>query len=397
VSSANGGERVGIIGIGQSNFRSRRDDASYPDLVREAVVPAMLDAKLDFDAIDAVVYSLSPDAMVGIGNAERLGVDAVGGRNKRFLRINTGGATGISSVTAAYYHIASGVCDVVLTAGADKVGECGDSQTVLNKIWDPTYERALPLGTINMLAMSAVRYMQRYGMTEEDMAYVTVKNRRQASLNPRAHLRKVVTIDEVMDSRVISWPIKLMDCCPQSSGGAAMVLASERFIRDNNRDAVWITGVACRAETYWMGDRMGTSPTAEHADAYALGRSFEQSYRMAGITDPANQVHIAELYSPFSNTEFHAIDAARLVAKSGDSIRRVRDGEFELGGRIPVNPSGGTLCTNAIAVTAMARVAETALQVWGRAGAHQVEGARVGIASGNGGDHQIFGTMVIEA
>src|SRR5580658_8213884 len=202
-------ERVGIIGIGQSQFTAHRDDASYPDLVREAVVPAMLDAKLDFDDIQAVVYSLSPDAMVGIGNAERLGVDAVGARNKRFLRINTGGATGISSVAAAYYHVASGACEVVLTAGADKVGECGDSQTVLNKIWDPTYERALPLGTINMLAMSAVRYMQRYGMTEEDMAYVAVKNRRHASLNPRAHLRKVVTIEEVMASRIISWPIKL--------------------------------------------------------------------------------------------------------------------------------------------------------------------------------------------
>ena len=151
------------------------------------------------------------------------------------------------------------------------------------------------------------------------------------------------------------------------------------------------------AETYWMGDRMGNNPTAEHADAYALGRSFEKSYRMAGIADPARQVHVAELYAPFSNTEFHAIDAARLVERPGELIARLRDGEFELGGRIPVNPSGGTLCTNAIAVTAMARVAEVALQVWGRAGAHQVDGARLGIASGNGGDHQIFGTMVIEA
>ncbi len=122
-------ERVGIIGIGQSNFSSRREDANYPDLVREAVVLAMQDAGLQFDDIEAVVYSLSPDAMVGIGNAERLGVDAVGARNKRFLRINTGGATGISSVSAAYYHVASGACDVVLTAGADKVGECGNSQT----------------------------------------------------------------------------------------------------------------------------------------------------------------------------------------------------------------------------------------------------------------------------
>ena len=139
--------RVGIIGVGQSQFRSRRDDASYPDLVREAVALALTDAGLEFDDIEAVVYSLSPDAMVGIGNAERIGVDAVGARNKRFLRINTGGATGISSVAAAYYHVAARACDVVLTAGADKVGECGDSQTVLNKIWDPTYERALPLGT----------------------------------------------------------------------------------------------------------------------------------------------------------------------------------------------------------------------------------------------------------
>src|ERR1700681_51495 len=159
--------RVGIIGIGQSAFKSRRDDASYPDLVREAVQLCLADAALGFDDIEAVVYSLSPDSMVGIGNAERLGIDAVGARNKRFLRINTGGATGISSVAAAYYHVASGGCDVVLTAGADKRGDCDVSQTVLNKSGDPTYERQLPLGTINMLAMSAIRYMDRYGMTEE--------------------------------------------------------------------------------------------------------------------------------------------------------------------------------------------------------------------------------------
>jgi len=389
-------ERVGIIGIGQSAFTAQRDDASYPDLVREAVVLAMADAKLDLEQVEGIVYSLSPDAMVGIGNAERLGVDAVGARNKRFLRINTGGATGISSVISAYYHVASGACDVVLTAGADKVGECGDSQTVLNKIWDPTYERQLPLGTINMLAMSAVRYMEKYGMTEEDMAYVTVKNRRHASLNPNAHLRKLVSVEDVLSSRCISWPVKLMDCCPQSSGGAAMVLASERYIRENHLDAVWITGLAHCAETYWLGDRMASSVEADHADAFALGRAFDRAYRMAGIDDPKTQIDVAELYAPFSNTEFHSIEAARLCGL-GEAPKLVRQGYFELGGKVPVNPSGGTLCTNAIAVTAMVRAAEVALQVWGRAGGHQAAGAKRGVASGNGGDHQIFGTMVIEA
>ena len=388
--------RVGIIGIGQSAFRAKRDDASYPDLVREAVIPAMADCGLEFDQIDAVVYSLSPDAMVGIGNAERLGVDAVGARNKRFLRINTGGATGISSVAAAYYHIASGACETVLTAGADKVGECGDSQTVLNKIWDPTYERQLPLGTINMLAMSGTRYMDKYGMTQEDMARVTVKNRYHASLNPNAHLRRETTIEEVMASRMISWPIKLMDCCPQSSGGGAMVLASERFIREHKLDAVWITGLGHCSETYYLGDRMGQGQTADHADAFALSQSFKRSFKMAGITEPTKQVHVAELYAPFSNTEFHSIEAAGLAAL-GQSPAMLREGQFTLGAGIPINMSGGVLCTNAIAVTAMIRVAEVALQVWGRAGAHQVKGARVGIASGNGGDHQFFGTMVVEA
>ncbi len=388
--------RVGIIGIGQSAFRARRDDASYPDLVREAVTIALNDARLELDDIEAVVYSLSPDAMVGIGNAERLGVDAVGARNKRFLRINTGGATGISSVAAAYYHIAAGACDVCMTAGADKVGECGDSQTVLNKIWDPTYERALPLGTINMLAMSAVRYAHKYGMSQEDMAAVVVKNRRHAAMNPNAHLRKEVTSEEVMASRMISWPIKLFDCCPQSSGGGAIVLASEQFIKDRNLDAVWITGLAHCAESYYLGDRMGVGQTADHADAHALGVAFQRAYKMAGIADPRRQVHVAELYAPFSNTEFHSIEAAGL-AKPGETVPDLRAGRFSIGGEIPVNPSGGTLCTNAIAVTAMIRVAEVALQVRGTAGGHQVKGARVGIASGNGGDHQFFGTMVVEA
>lgn len=388
--------RVGIIGIGQSAFRSRRDDASYPDLVREAVALALAAAGLDLHDVEAVVYSLSPDAMVGIGNAERLGVDAVGARGKRFLRINTGGSTGISSVAAAFYHIAAGACDIVLTAGADKVGECGDSQSVLNKIWDPAYERPLPQGTITMLAMSAVRYMHKYRMVEEDMARVVVKNRSHAARTPNAHLRRETTVDEVMASRYIAWPVKLYDCCPQSSGGCALVLASERYIREHGCEAVWITGVGHSAESYYLGDRMGAGAKADHADAFALRNSFGRAFAMAGITQPARQVHVAELYAPFSNTEFHAIEAAGL-AELGSSPPRLRDGEFSLGGRVPVNPSGGTLCTNAIAVTAMVRVAEAALQVWGRAGDHQVPGARVAIASGNGGDHQFFGTMVLEA
>jgi len=388
--------KVGIIGIGQSAFKARRRDANYPELVREAVALAMADAGRELDEIEAVVYSLAPDALLGIGNAERLGVDAVGARSKRFMRINTGGSTGISALAAAHSHVAAGACDLVLVAGADKVGECGDSQTILNKIWDPIYERPLPLGTITMLAMSAIRYMHKYGMTQEDMSRIVVKNRDHAALNPNAHLRDRTTIEEVMNSRMISWPIKLFDACPQSSGGCAMVLASEDYIRRHALDAVWITGVGHSSESYYIGDRMGNGFTADHADAQALGEACQRAYKMAGITNPVRQIDAAELYSPFSNTEFHAIEAAGL-APLGQSPQLLREGHFMIGGPNPVNPSGGTLCTNAIAVTAMVRVAEAALQVWGRAGAHQVKGAQRAMGTGNGGDHQFFGAMVVEA
>jgi acetyl-CoA C-acetyltransferase len=388
--------RVGIIGIGQSAFKSQREDANYPELVREAVALALRDAGRDLNEMEAVVYSLAPDALLGIGNAERLGVDAVGARNKRFMRINTGGSTGLSTVTVGHAHIASGTCDVVLVAGGDKVGESGDSQMILNKIWDPTYERQLPLTTITMLAMSAVRAMHKHGMTEEDMARVTVKNRSHAALNPNAHLRKRVTIEDVFASRYLSWPIKLLDACPQSSGGCAMVLASERYIKEHRLEAVWITGMAHCSESYFIGDRMGNNYVADHADAHALGQSFERAYRLAGIKDPVKQVHVAELYAPFSNTEFHAIEAAGLAGQ-GQSMAMLREGRFYLGSATAVNPSGGILCSNAIAVSAMVRVAEAALQVWGRAGEHQQRGARVAVASGNGGDHQFFGTAVVEA
>jgi acetyl-CoA C-acetyltransferase len=388
--------RVGIIGIGQSEFKARRDDANYPELVREGVTLALRDAQCELSDMQAVVYSLAPDALLGIGNAERLGVDAVGARNKPFMRINTGGATGLSSVAVGHAHVASGAWDLVLVAGGDKVGESGDSQTILNKIWDPIYERQLPLGTITMLAMSAVRAMEKYGMTEEDMARVTVKNRSHAARNPNAQLRKIVTVEDVLASRYIAWPIKLLDACPQSSGGCALVLASERYVRENHLDAVWITGVGHCSESYYIGDRMGNNFAADHADAHALRLAFERSYRMAGIDDPVGAVDVAELYAPFSNTEFHSIEAAGL-APLGQSMAMLREGDFHIGARTAVNPSGGTLCTNAIAVSAMVRVAEAALQVWGRAGDHQQPNAKIAIASGNGGDHQFFGTMVIEA
>lgn len=386
---------VGVIGVGQTSFQKTRTDVTYPELVREGAELALADAGVTMDDIGAVVFPLAPDALIGIGNGERWCIEAIGAQGKPFMRVNTGGATGLTAVIAGYVHVASGLFDTVLVAGADRVSESRSAQSVLNKMWDVAYERPYPLNTITMLALAAQRYNAKYGADERDLARVTVKNRRHAALNPHAHLRTPMTEDDVLATRMISWPLKLGDLCPSSTGAAAVVLASEELANDSGRPVAWIRGTGQGSETFWMGDRVGPAALGDHADAEALAEAMQRSYRRAGVTQPREQLDVAELYAPFSSVELHAIEAAGLCGK-GESFGRIAAGEFALGAAGPiVNPSGGTLCTNPIAVTGLVRAAEVALQVTGRAGARQVPGASAGVATAIGGDHQFFASMVL--
>jgi acetyl-CoA C-acetyltransferase len=386
---------VGIIGVGQTNFVKTRTDVTYPELVREAAEIALQDANLTMDDMQALVVPLAPDALIGIGNGERWLIESIGATGKPVMRVNNGGATGATAVEVAWMHIASGMFDVVLVAGADRVSESLSAQSVLNKMWDVAYERPYPQNTITMLAMSAMRYNHLYGWDETDMARVTVKNRQHASLNPHAHLRNPVTVQDVLDTRMIAWPLKLGDLCPSSTGGASLVLASEDYINRTGRSAAWIRGVGQNTETFWMGDRVGDSQVGDHADADALAVAFGRAYAQAGVTDPATQVDVAEIYAPFSSVEFHVIEAAGLCER-GRAPQLLADGAFHLGAEgTVVNPSGGVLCTNPIAVTGTVRIVEAALQVLGRAGERQVSDANVAIASAIGGDHQYYSTSVI--
>ena len=144
-----------------------------------------------------------------------------------------------------------------------------------------------------------------------------------------------------------------------------------------------------------MGNRVGPSALGDHADADALAAAFQIAYAQAGVTDPTTQINVAEMYAPFSSVELHVIEAAGFAAK-GQAPAALADGKFALGSDgVIVNPSGGTLCTNPIAVTGTIRVGEAANQVRGRSGAHQVPNARVAVVSAIGGDHQFYSTMVL--
>lgn len=389
-------QKVAAIGVGQTEFRKTSEAESYPSLLRQAAGRALDSSGLSIGDMDAIVLALAPEALMGINHAERWCVDAVGAVGKPLMRVQTGGTTGLSAVQAGYHHIASGMFDKVLVVGADRVAESGDAQQIFNKIWDPVFERALPLTTISMIAMSAVRYMHLHGMTERQMARVSVKNHANAMLNPFAHLQQRVTVDDVLNSRYLAWPIKLLDACPQSAGGCAVVLSSERSLDASTHVPAWISGIALTGDTYFIGDRVGPKATHDYGDAGALEDAARKAYLMAGIEDPKKEIDVVETYASFSPVELHNVEALRLC-DNGEAGRLFEDGYFDLRGETPVNPSGGVLCSNPISVTAMVRFAEATLQIQGRAGARQVPEVGVAVATGAGGSHQFFNVAVLTA
>ncbi|UCC60153.1 MAG: thiolase family protein, partial [Dehalococcoidia bacterium] len=270
-------------------------------------------------------------------------------------------------------RILSGLHRITLVVAQSKVSE-GVPAVITNAMFDPVYERVLGLDAINSSALQMRSYMVKYGITEEQCAKVSVKNHRNPKSNPYAHMPMDITVDEVLRSRVLADPIKLLDTSPVSDGACAIVLAEERTARERCSRPVWITGVGHCADAYHLGDR-------DLADADALASAAKRAYKMAGIQDPVKEIDVAEVYDAFSYMELMWMEGLGLCAwgKGGSMID---SGMTEMDGPLPVNPSGGVLSAHAVQVAGMARIIESVLQLRGEAGMRQVEGARVALAHG---------------
>lgn len=385
--------RVAVIGVGQTRYVTKRKDASGPELVYEAVASALRHAGLTRDDIQSVVFASAPESFEGVAAPDLWCADAAAARTKPYLRIHTGGATGASGFLAGVSHVASGMFDVVLVIAFQRVGESPEAQAILNTIWDPFYEKDLALNIIATAALHGSRHMQKYGTTEHQAAKVAVKNHRNALANPHAHLRKAVSIDDVLASRVLCWPVKLLDCCPRSDGACAVILASEEQARRLSPRPAWVRGVGSMTDTYWLGERVDDDGF-DLADVRPVALAAQRAYRMAGITKPLAQIDVAEIYAPFSTMEIACYEALGFCAR-GEGGRFIEDGRSEMTGDLPVNPSGGVQCANPIGATALVRVAEAALQVMGDAGERQVPDVSTAVATGAGGMMQMMTCAVL--
>lgn len=368
--------KVAIVGTGQTNHRSQRPDVTGRELINEAVTRALADCDLTIRDIDAIVIG-NMGHFESINCVDAWSVDGCGGVMKPIMKISTGGTTGASVAIAAQYHVASGLYDKVLAIGWEKNSE-SDTTGAIITCSDPIWDRSSYSGAIPSLATEATGYMKRTGATQEDAALVAVRDRGNALNNPYAHLRKVISVDDVMASPMLAYPIKLLDVCPRSDGACAIVLAAENeAIKLASRPA-WIKATAVRHTYTWFGD---ASPDG---GLVSLQRAAAEAYSKAGITDPARQLDVAELYMPYTYAGLKWIEDLRFCPENGGA-KFVREGHTDMGGMIPINPSGGVISTNCIGATALLRVAEAAIQVMGKAGDRQVPSVNNALATGFGG------------
>lgn len=380
--------RAAVLGTGQTHHVSKRHDVSMAGLCREAIDAAMADAGVGWDDIDAVVVGKAPDLFEGVMMPELMMADALGAVGKPLLRVHTAGSVGGSTGVVAASHVESGRYRRVLAVAWEKQSES-------NAMWALSlpvpFTAPVGAGAGGYFAPHVRSYIRTSGAPEHVGAMVAVKDRRNGSVNEFAHLKQSdITVEQVLDGQMLWDPIRFDETCPSSDGACAVVVGDSRAAEDAEsagRHVAWIHATAMRTEPGTYSGRNHRSPRAGRDAAADL-------WRRAGISDPAGEIDVAEIYVPFSWFEPMWLENLGFAGPD-EGWRMVESGATARDGSLPVNPSGGVLCSNPIGASGLLRFAEAARQVMGRADAHQVPGARTALGHAYGGGSQYFSMWVV--
>lgn len=382
--------RVAIVGIGQTHHTARRPDVNQPEMVAEAVRAALADAQLSIKDIEAVFFS-NMETFEGIFLPDHGMTAEVGAFGKPGLKVCTGGTSGGSVVCEGFFFVGSGLYDLVMVIGFEKQ-DCGDTTAAITAAATPVWGKGAATGAIGEFAKQALSYMETSGAKEEHAAMARLKADRNACRNPYAHLRLgLKSVDEVLQSAYLVWPLRILDFCPQSCGACALIFASEQRARKITKKPVWIADVETvhqepfRAGVF--GDPTGTETYTQHV-------ACERLYGRNGITNPRKDIDMAEIYEPSNWEEMNLYEHLHFCEK-GEGWKLIEKGITEIEGEFPVNCSGGVIATNPIGATPVIRVAEAALQIRGDAGEHQAtKDIKTAIATALGGPNWTILTLL---
>jgi acetyl-CoA C-acetyltransferase len=344
---------------------------------------------MELKDMDSVVFGSAPDAFDGIHMKGENILDGAGGTNRPHQRVFTGGGTGVFTPIAGWWHVASGLLDTCLVVCEEKMSSIyPHPQAAFGHIWDPILDRPLQPNLVWIFAMEMNRYMTVHNIKKEDIARVAVKNKKNALDHPCAQLGANITVDDVLNSEVMAWPVQRLDISPPSDGASAIILASEDVARKHTETPVWIDGVGwCIDSTMWT-DRDLYFPDY-------VAKAAKQAYKMAKITDPKKEIDFAEPYDPFDYKELHHMEGLLLCDK-GEAPKLTRDGVTQRDGDLPTCPSGGLLGVgNPIAATMGIKVGELYWQLSGQAGKRQIpKEINTGVTQA-WGDLMQYGSVVV--
>lgn len=380
--------RVAVIGAGMTLFRRRLLETGK-EMSYEAAAMALDQAGVQLREVDSVVMGSAPDAFDGIHMKGEYLLDGAGGVGRPNMRVYTGGGTGVFSAIAGWWHVASGYSDLCLVVNEEKMSSVQPHpQSAFAHIWDPILDRPLKPNLVWIFAMEMNRYMTVHKIRKEDIALVAVKNKRNAVDHPCAQLADpTITVEDVLNSEVMAWPVQRLDISPPSDGAAAVLLASEDVARRHTDAPVWIDGVGWAIDSTLWTDRDLVFPEY-------VARAAQMAYKMAKVADPRREIQVAEPYDPFDYKELHHLEGLLLCDK-GQAPKLTREGVTQRDGKLPTCPSGGLLGVgNPIAATLGIKVAELYWQLSQQAGRRQVAGAEVGVTQA-WGDLMQMGTVVV--
>ncbi|MEJ5366222.1 MAG: acetyl-CoA acetyltransferase [Desulfosoma sp.] len=378
-------DKVAIIGMGCTRFGERWNDGAE-DLMVEAFQEALQDAGIEKKEIDAAWLGTCFDE-VNIGKSAIPLAQALKLPNIPVTRVENFCATGTEAFRGACYAVASGACRIALALGVEKLKDTGYGGL-------PGFDTAM--GTLNRFilpnftapggfALMATRYFAKYGISPEEgkmaLAKISAKSHRCGAMNPKAHLRKEITPEQVLKAPIIAWPLGLFDCCGVSDGAAAAIVTTPDVARGLGKTPVFVKALQIAATsgeemvtTRWDGTYLKTTTEAA-----------KRAYAEAGITRPRDELSVLEVHDCFSITELVTYEDLQ-ISERGRAIRDINDGFFNLEGKIPCQSDGGLKCFgHPIGASGIRMIYEVYTQLLHRAGPRQIQDPKLGLTHNLGG------------
>jgi len=386
--------KVAVVGVGMTKF-SGKQEKTCVELFAEAAMDAINEANLKPKDIQALFLgNVLGDFSEGQGQPQAFAADYIGASNIPANKYEGACASASAAARDAFMWVASGFYDIVLAGGTETAAKMGTPLATRTFAMgsDSRYEYPSGITFPAVFAMLAHLYAKKYGIPleklKQQMAQVSVNSHYYGARNPKAHFQKEITMDKVLDGFVVCQPLQLLDCCPFSDGGSAIVLASEEKAKKLTDKPVYVIGVGQASA--------GNLPSQKEYLPRIRSRelSAKQAYDMAGLSP--RDIDVCELHDCFSIATLIALESLGFFeyGKAGEAVEK---GETKLGGKIPINISGGLKSKgHPIGATGTAQIYEIVKQLRGECGERQVEGAKIGMTDTLGGDGGTLCNLILE-